>query len=58
MDYLEQVLLNQPLAAQLNKQKHHIFCITSDGEHSEGQLWEAIMTANKYKLSNLINIID
>jgi len=46
------------LAALMNKQIHHIFCITSDGEHNEGQVWEAIMAAHKYKLDNLINIID
>lgn len=50
--------IGMALAAQLNKQKHHIFCITSDGEHNEGQVWEAIMFANKYHLGNLINIID
>lgn len=46
------------LAAKMDKNKYHIFCITSDGEHDEGQLWEAVMTANKYRLDNLINIID
>jgi len=46
------------LAAKMNKEHHHIFCITSDGEHNEGQVWEAIMTAHKYKLDNLINIVD
>jgi transketolase len=46
------------LAAKINKQSHHIFCITSDGEHNEGQVWEAVMSAYKYKLNNLINIID
>lgn len=46
------------LAAKMNKESHQIFCITSDGEHNEGQVWEAIMTAHKYKLDNLINIID
>jgi transketolase len=46
------------LAARLDKSKHHIFCVTSDGEHNEGQVWEAIMFANKYRLDNLINIID
>lgn len=46
------------LAAQMDKNNSQIFCITSDGEHNEGQTWEAIMTANKYKLGNLINIID
>ncbi len=46
------------LAAKMDNRKHHIFCITSDGEHNEGQLWEALMSASKYKLNNLINIID
>lgn len=46
------------LAAKINRDSHHIFCITSDGEHNEGQVWEAIMTAHKYQLDNLINIID
>lgn len=46
------------LAAKLKKQKHKIFCITSDGEHDEGSTWEAVNAANKYKLNNLINIID
>ena len=38
--------------------KNQIICLTSDGEHDEGQIWEAAMFANKYKLGNLINIID
>ncbi len=46
------------LAAKMDNRKHHIFCITSDGEHNEGQLWEALMSAGKYRLNNLINIID
>lgn len=46
------------IAAKMNKGIHQIFCITSDGEHNEGQVWEAAMLANKYKLGNLINIID
>ncbi len=46
------------LGAKLNKQNYQIFAITSDGEHDEGQTWEAVMLANKYKLNNLINIVD
>ena len=46
------------LAAKIDKAQHHIFCVTSDGEHNEGQVWEALMLANKYRLGNLINIID
>lgn len=34
------------------------YCIMSDGELDEGQTWEAIMLANKYKLGNLIAILD
>lgn len=46
------------LAGKLDHKKHHIFCITSDAEHNEGQVWEALMTAHKYKLDNFINIVD
>ncbi len=46
------------LAAKIDDAKHKIFCITSDGEHNEGQLWESLLVAAKYKLGNLINIVD
>ncbi len=46
------------LAAKLNKQHHTVYCISSDGEHDEGSTWEAINAAQKYKLNNIINIID
>ncbi len=42
----------------LGDPKRTTICLTSDGEHQEGQIWEAILFANKYKLNNLINIID
>src|SRR3989344_7957098 len=35
-----------------------VFCICSDGEHDEGNHWEAVMFAGKYKLSNLTVIVD
>lgn len=34
------------------------YAILSDGEHDEGNIWEAIMFAHKEKLSNLIVIVD
>jgi len=46
------------LAARLNKQHHTIYCVSSDGEHDEGSTWEAVNAANKYRINNLINIID
>ena len=35
-----------------------IYCFMSDGELDEGNTWEAMMLAGKYKLRNLIAIID
>ncbi|MFH0701233.1 MAG: transketolase [Candidatus Woesearchaeota archaeon] len=52
------VAVGMALAAKLKKQKHKVFCITSDGEHDEGSTWEAVTAAHKYRLDNLINIID
>lgn len=40
------------------KKDSNIYCETSDGEHDEGNHWEAVMFAAKYKLNNLIQIID
>jgi transketolase len=42
----------------LGDSKHTTICLTSDGEHQEGQIWESLLFAKKYKLGNLINIID
>jgi transketolase len=35
-----------------------IYALLSDGEHDEGNIWEAVMLASKEKLSNLIAIVD
>jgi len=40
------------------KKDSFIYCMTSDGEHDEGNHWEAVNFAAKYKLSNLIQIVD
>lgn len=36
----------------------YVYCLTSDGELQEGQIWEAAMLAGREKLHNLIVIID
>jgi transketolase len=46
------------LAARLDNKKYRIYCATSDGEHEEGNTWEAVMFAAKYRLDNLTVIID
>lgn len=46
------------LSARLDGKKHRIFCLTSDGEHQEGNHWEAVMFGAKEKLGNLTAIVD
>jgi len=37
---------------------YHVFVLLSDAEHQEGQVWEAVMSAAKFKLDNLVVIVD
>jgi transketolase len=46
------------LAAKLDKKKYRIYCVMSDGEHDEGNTWEAVMFAGKNHLSNITAILD
>lgn len=50
--------IGMALAAKLDGKKYRVYCITSDGEHQEGNTWEAVMFAGKHKLSNLTAILD
>lgn len=38
--------------------KFRVYCICSDGEHDEGNHWEAVIFAGHYKLSNLTVFVD
>lgn len=46
------------LARNLDKKKYRIFCLMSDGEHQEGNVWEAAMFAGKNRLSAVTAVID
>lgn len=46
------------LAGKLDKKNYQVYVIASDGEHQEGNTWEAAMFAGKMKLNNLTLIID
>lgn len=46
------------IVARTERKRWRVYCAMSDGEHNEGQTWEAIMLASKYKLGNLTVIID
>ena len=50
--------IGMALAGRLDRAKHRVYCITSDGEHQEGNYWEAVMFAGKHRLSNLTVIVD
>ena len=52
------IAIGAAIAAKLDNKKHKIYCLTSDGEHDEGQIWEAIMFAGKMKLNNLCAVMD
>jgi transketolase len=46
------------LAGIMDKKPWRVYCVTSDGEHQEGNTWEAIMFAANYNLGNLTAILD
>jgi transketolase len=47
------------LAMRMNEDVHRwIYVVLGDGELNEGNIWEAAMLASKYKLGNIIGIID
>lgn len=47
------------LAHKMDKINHRwVYVVMGDGETDEGNVWEAAMLASKYKLSNLIAILD
>lgn len=46
------------LASKINHDGYRVYCLLGDGEIEEGQVWEAAMSASKYKLDNLCAIVD
>lgn len=50
--------IGMALTAKMDNKKWRTYAVLSDGEHDEGQTWEAIMFAGKNKLHNLTAVID
>lgn len=46
------------IAARLNHLHYKVYVVLGDGELQEGQIWEAAMSAVKFKSTNLIAIVD
>ena len=52
------VATGMAIGLKLDKKPYNVFTLLGDGELSEGSIWEGLMSANKYKLDNLVIIID
>ena len=46
------------LAKRLDDMRNKVFVLIGDGESNEGQIWEASMAAGKFKLDNLVAVLD
>lgn len=50
--------LGMALAGRLDGRSYHTYVVMGDGELQEGIVWEAAMSAVKYKVDNLTAIVD
>lgn len=46
------------MSARLDNKDYRVYCVIGDGESQEGQIWEAMFSAAKFKLDNLVVIMD
>ena len=46
------------LGGKLKKKDYRVYTVLGDGEIAEGQVWEAAMSAAKYGLDNLCDMVD
>lgn len=52
------VAAGMAMSARQQDKDIYIYVVLGDGEINSGQIWEAAMTAAKYKLGNIIAILD
>lgn len=50
--------LGMALSGKLRKKDYNVWVVIGDGESQEGSIWEAAMAGSKWKLDNLIAILD
>ena len=46
------------LAAKIDRKPIRVYCLIGDGEFQEGQIWETLMSAPKFRLDNLTVMLD
>ncbi|MBQ9512135.1 MAG: transketolase [Lachnospiraceae bacterium] len=52
------VAVGMALYAKREQKTIRVYAVLGDGECNEGQIWEAAMSASKYRLDNLIAAVD
>ncbi|HCM26747.1 MAG TPA: transketolase [Treponema sp.] len=52
------ISVGMALALRLDKKACRVYTVMGDGEQSEGQLWEAAMSAANFKVDNLTAFLD
>ncbi len=52
------ISIGYALANKIKNKKNKVFVLISDGECQEGTTWESLLIANKFKLNNLIILVD
>jgi transketolase len=50
--------IGMAIGAKIRKKGFRVYVIIGDGESNEGQVWEALMSAPKFGLDNLVAILD
>jgi transketolase len=50
--------IGHALAAKLDGLDYRTYVVLGDGEVDEGQVWEAVMAGAKFRLDNLVAIVD
>jgi len=52
------IAVGMALSSKLDGDRFRVYCLIGDGESQEGQIWEAAMSAGKFKLDNLVCFLD
>ncbi len=52
------VAVGMAMAGKIDREDYNVYCILGDGECQSGEIWEAAMSAAKYKLDNLKVVVD
>jgi transketolase len=52
------IAVGMALAGKMDDKNYKVYVLMGDGELAEGSIWEGAMSANHYKLDNLVGIID